>query len=383
MEAGREWLEELRGHLNDQKWLASHADFIYSTLEFALNYPPQVGDAIESLIAVCPFMFTRSDFKRWSSLLIDALLNAQLFQDEELQSRIWTQMGENYYMAGQHSEARDAFEAALQHAQQGHTDEMLLSAYVGIIKLQSTRLDAGFNQQFVQEALALSRQVNDRDACARIYSELVGVHTRRHETLTAIGYGQTAYCYWHKKGKLLDKARTAFMLAEAYRIAGHLRQAEYFLDEAASLFNQANYSPAYWLITYETGILYLHLRKYQYAQQWLMIAVQEAAKLEQVHNLALSYHSLGIALTGLKQFDEAEKQLQAALAIWEQLDHHYHYAHAYHALGYLEGRRNRIQQALDYFETALRESNKIPGAQAKQTLQQMIRETLAELNEPT
>jgi len=92
---------------------------------------------------------------------------------------------------------------------------------------------------------------------------------------------------------------------------------------------------------------------------------------------------LGIALTGLKQFDGAEKQLRVALAIWEQLDHHYHYAHAYHALGYLEGQRNNIQQALNYFDTALRESSKIPGTHARHTLQQMIRETIAELNEPT
>ena len=127
---------------------------------------------------------------------------------------------------------------------------MLLAAYVGIIKLQSTRLDASFNQKFVQEALGLARQVNDLDARTRIYSELIGVHTRRHETLAAIGYGQTAYCYWHKMGKQLDKARTAFMLAEAYRIAGHLQLGEYFLDESASLFNQVNYAPGYWLINH-------------------------------------------------------------------------------------------------------------------------------------
>lgn len=383
MEARRERLDQLREHYHDHDWLAAHADTLYVTLEAALNSPPQINDAIECLIAICPYMFTRSDFKRWSSLLFDALINAQLLQDNELQTHIWAQMGEGYYMAGQHREARRAFETALERAKQGRTQEMMLAAYIGIIKLQSYRLDASFNLDFVQEALALAQRVGDLALQMRLFSALTFVFTRRHETQAAISYGQMAYAYWHQTNNPLEKARTAFMLADAYRNAGNLGQADHFLEEAASLFTQVDYAPSYCLIAYETGVLYLYRQEYVSAQQWLMIALREAARSEHPYNLALCYHSLGIAQTGLKQFSEAECSLREALMIWEKLDHAYHRAHAYHALGYLEGQRGNTQQALEYLNVALTKSLGIPEMPARHMVEQLIRETITELDGPT
>jgi tetratricopeptide (TPR) repeat protein len=325
----------------------------------------------------------RSDFKRWSSLLFDALINAQLLQDDELQARVWAQMGESYFVAGQHSEARQAFETALQRARQGRTQEMMLAAYIGIIKLQSFRLDDGFNFAFVQEALALAQQVGDLALRMRLFSALTFVFTRRHETHLAISYGQTAYAYWYKTNDVLEMARAALTLADACRLAENLVQADRFLDLAASLFNKVEYAPSYFLIAYETGVLYLHHQEYVSAQQWLIIALREAAKTDYSYNLALAYHSLGIAQIGLKQFDQAEKQLLEALAIWEKLDHRYHHAHNYHALGYLEGERGNKKQALEYLYTALNECLETPEIQAQHVLEQMIRSTIDELNELT
>jgi tetratricopeptide (TPR) repeat protein len=383
MAAVREFLDNLPQHKHDPKWLAAHADRLYNTLESALNQPPQVNDAIEGLIAICPYVFTRSDFKRWSSLLFDALINAQLLQDDQLQARVWAQMGESYYMAGQHSEARQAFETALERARQGRTQEMLLAAYIGIIKLQSYRLDEGFNIEFVQEALLLARQVGDLTLQMQLFTALTFVFTRRQETQTAINYGQMAYIYWHKTGNVLETARTALMLADAYRLAENMAQAERFLEVAASLFTEVEYARSYWLIAYETGVLYLHHQEYVSAQQWLMLALREADKLDHPYNLALSYHSLGIAETGLKRFDAAAKSLQSALSIWEKLDHLHYRAHVYQALGYLEGQRGNIQEAFDYLHAAQRVCSQTPEMHAREYLEKLIADSIAELNELT
>ncbi len=383
MAALRERLDDLLEHKNDLKWLAAHADTLYGTLESALNHPPQINDAIEGLIAICPYVFTRSDFRRWSSLLFDALVNAQLLRDDDLQARVWAQMGESYYIAGQHSEAQQAFETALERAQQGRTQEMLLAAYIGIIKLQSYRLDGGFNLEFVQEALLLARQVGDLALQMRLFSALTFVFTRRQETQAAISYGQMAYIYWHKTGNILEAARTALMLADAYRLAENLAQAERFLEVAASLFTQVEYARSYWLVAYETGVLYLHRQEYVSAQQWLTLALREAGKLEHSYNRALSYHSLGIAQTELKQFSAAEQSLEAALVIWERLDHLHYRAHAYQALGYLEGQQGNVQAALDYLHAAQRVCSQTPEMQARQYLEQLINDSIAELDELT
>jgi tetratricopeptide (TPR) repeat protein len=383
MEALREHLDELREHCHDVHWLAAHADRLYTTLEVALNSPPQVNDAIEGLIAISPYMLTRSDHKRWSALLVDALVNAQLLQDDELQAHIWAQMGEGYYVAGRHSESRLAFETALERAGQGRTREMILAAYIGFIKLQSLRPDAGFNTTFVQEALNLARQLGNTTLQARLYSALTFVFTRRQETQAAIGYGQTAYACWRQIGNRLEMARAAFMLADAYRLVGNLVQADQFLETAASLFTRVEYASSYYLVTYETGVLYLHQQEFISARQWLMLALQEAIKLEHPHYIALAHHSLGIAQIELKRFSEAEKSLREALAIWAKLDHKHHHAYVFHALGYLEGRRGYPQKALLYLNMALKKCYEAPEMDARQTLERLIRETIAELHEMT
>jgi tetratricopeptide (TPR) repeat protein len=383
MAAVRERLDELLVHKTDLKWLAANADMLYGTLESALNYPPQVNDAIEGLIAICPYMFTRSDFKRWWSLLFDALIGAQLLQDDDLQARVWEQIGESYYVSGQHLEAQQAFETALERARRGLTQEMLLAAYIGIIKLQSYRLDNSFKLELTSEALVLAQQVGDLNLQMRLFSALTFVFTRRHETRTAMGYGQTAYAYWHKTGNAIEMARTTLMLADACRLIENLVQADRFLEVATSLFTQMEYNPSYCLIAYETGVLYLYYHEHATAQQWLLLALREAEKTGHSYNLALSYHSLGIAELGLEQFDEAEDYLQKAHVLWDKLDHHYHHAHVYQALGYLEGQRGNIRLAQSYLTAALKKCALAPDMQARQILETLIRDSISELNELT
>jgi tetratricopeptide (TPR) repeat protein len=379
MEALRERLDELREHFQDQKWLAAHADSLYATLDSALNSPPQANDAIECLMAICPYLFTRSDFQRWSPLLFDALLNAQLLQDNELQMRIWAQMGEGYYVAGQHREARNAFETALERARDGRTQEMMLAAYIGIIKLQSLYLDPLFNSDFVKHTLELSKQVNDPVLQAHLDQAVSVAHRHRGDTVAALAYGQIAYVRWHKLKDTLQMARTAFMLADSFRIAQCDIQAKRFLDLSASLFAQTDYAPAYCLIAYEEGVLYLKRKELDAAQQWLTIALDEANKLDHLHLAAMSRQSLAIAQIELENYVQAEKNLRQVLLLWEKLQDWFYQANAFQALGYLEMRRGNKTRAQEWLQEGLNICNRVPAMPFRQMIEQLINETISEL----
>jgi tetratricopeptide (TPR) repeat protein len=381
MEALRERLDELQEHLKDQKWLAAHADSLYSTLDSALNSPPQANHAIECLIAICPYLFTRSDFRRWSSLLYDALLNAQLLQDNELQIRVWAQIGEGYYMAGQHQEARNAFETALERAMEGRTQEMMLAAYIGIIKLQSLYLDPLFNSSFLKHTLELSKQVNDPVLQAHLDQSVSVAHRHRGDTVAALAYGQIAYARWHKLKDTLQMARTAFMLADALRIAQRDSQAKRFLDLSATLFAQTNYAPAYCLIAYEEGVIYLKRGEFDAAQQWLTIALDEANKLDHLRLAAMSRQSLAIAQTELENYTQAEKNLRFVLSLWEKLQDSFYQANAFHALGYLEMCRGNKIRAQEWLQQGLNTCNQVPEMPFRQMIEQLINETILELDE--
>ncbi len=379
MEALRERLDELRGHFHDQKWLAAHADSLYSVLDSALNSPPQANDAIECLIAICPYMFTRSDFQRWSSLLFDALLNAQLLQDNELQMRVWAQMGEDYLLIGRHQEAQKAFRTALERAREGRTKEMMLEAYIGIIKLQSLHLDNCFDFPFIQAALALARQLGDLAYQAKLHRALALAYAHRGETRASLGHGQTALACWHKLNDKFEMAQAAFTLAVACRAANRLEQGERFLKLAASLFTQTEYALSYCLIAYEEGVLYLHRGEHEIAQQWLMIALEEAVKLDHRHYIAMCHHSLGITLIELKDYGDAEVNLRKALSGWEELKSLFYQANGYHALGYLEAQQGNLTKAHDWLNRGLALCPQIPDMPLRQMTEQLIVDTIAEL----
>jgi len=380
MELLSDWLEQLRGHYQDYAWLTEHTDVLYQTIESALNYPPQVNSAVEGLIAICPYMFTRSDYRRWSGLLFDALLNAQLIQDNEYQMRLWAQMGEGFYIAGRHEQARQAFNTALERARQGRTKEMMLSAYIGIIRLQSLKLDASFDARFVREALELARDVGDGELQASLHQALALAFTHRGETQAALGYGQMAYAYWHRTAQPLEMGRTAFILSHACRVAKQLPQAERYLRLAQDQFTKTGYTRQFYLISYEEGVLRLENQDYETAQQLLEMAVQEAQQLEQPVYVAMSLHSLAIVQIELALFEEAERNLHAALAMWEQMDNRFYQANCCHALGYLDSKRGDMKQALAWLRRAEALCDDIAEVPLREMVRQLVADTVLELN---
>lgn len=310
--------------------------------------------------------------------MFDALLNAQEVQDNELQMHIWAQMGESYYIEGKHQEALSSFETALQRARDGRTAEMMLSAYIGIIKLQSLRLDASFDAEFVKEVLALARQVEDMTLRARLHYTLAAAYAHREEIPAALEHAQMSYARWYMLKNSLEMARTAFILADIYRTVRGPQKAKDFLEIASLLFTQVDYNPSYCLLAYEEGLLYLEHLKYEAALQWLNIALEEALRIEHVHYIAMSYHSIAIAQIALQQYREAQANLKRALSRWEQLENPLYLANGYHALGYLEGLRGNIKYTREYLHRALESCSKIPDIALRQLTENRITETLAE-----
>jgi tetratricopeptide (TPR) repeat protein len=214
---------------------------------------------------------------------------------------------------------------------------------------------------------------------ARLHLELAVIYTQRYETHIALGHGQMAYAGWHSLQNSVEMARTAFVLSDAYRMAKKPEKAEVFLELASSLFTQLEYGPSYCLIAYEQGLLYLQHRKYEAAQQWFMIALEEGFRLNHAYYIAMSRHSLGIAQTELHQYTNAEANLKAAIPLWEQLENWFYLTNTYHALGYLEGRKGNIVLAENRLKKALIISTKIPDLAVRQWIEQWIIDTIAEL----
>src|SRR5262245_55840775 len=113
----RDWLERARQNKNNSRWLTDHENELYAATKEGLNRPPTFHNAVELLMLLIPhFMFVIYHYKLWNPLLLEALLQAQLLQDNEMQIDILTQLGEAYLALGKNQAARDAFEIALGRA---------------------------------------------------------------------------------------------------------------------------------------------------------------------------------------------------------------------------------------------------------------------------
>jgi tetratricopeptide (TPR) repeat protein len=288
-------------------------------------------------------------------------------------------MGEGYIKSSQHREAREAYETTLERARNDHSPETVLSAYIGMIKLQQLRLDATFDDHFVHAVMALAQHVPGLALHAQLHQALGAAYVHFGETHKALGHGQTAYGLWHRLANNVEMARTSIVLADACRIAQRPNQAERFLRLASSLFARTDYAPSYCLTAYEEGILYLQSGDHEAARQWLTIALEEARVLDRPHYVAMSQHSLAIAQIELHMFLEAETNLHDALAMWERLENWFNQANIYQALGYLEGQRGNTLQAHRWLQQALELCPRIPETPFRDMIETLIQETIDEI----
>jgi len=324
--AARDWSQQIQDHPDDSQWLSRQEDTLYPVIQSSLYKPPAFHDAVELLMRVFPhYALVLFHVKRWSPLLLQALVQAQDLRDNEIQIRILTHIGEAYQTLDKNEAAYEAFQIALARAGEGQFKAMMLAAYIGLIRMQSVSMGDEYDPNLLTQALVLSHEIDDLALKAALHQSLslANIHTR--ETVAAIEHGQIAYVYWHYLKNDLERAKTLYLLSAAYRFMWRLKQAEELLQKAAEGFENTSYNRQYTFLAYEAGALYLQRKEYEAATQWLMMALREASNIDYTALIISSQHGLGIAQTGLGQFDEAEANLQHAINGWQTIKNYRNY----------------------------------------------------------
>lgn len=369
------WLEEVKHHYANHEWLTANRNKLYKTILRALIFDPAVDCAIEALVLVYPhYALTSTDFRRWSLLLQDALVQAQNIKDNTAQTQLWMQIGQGFILSGNYKTARGAFENALRRAEESEVMEMVMAAYIGLLEIQSLRHANDFMPGLVGNALKFSEQVSSLQLKAALHQVLAIIYTQRGEIRQALEHGQMAYAYWGKLDNKMEMDRMAYIMAHAYRVIWRIDLAERFLD----LMTHAQYARHDGLRFYLKGVIRLDCQDYRAALKFLSSALEKFVQLELPHHIASTYHALGLAQTGLRQYGEARLNLEIATRLWLELENTYEYGSALQALGYLEvcegkkmDARNKLAQALDICKKLL----KTP---LRQELEELIWETIDE-----
>ena len=366
---------DVRNHRDDYEWLESHLNNIHNEIQQQLEANPAVGEAIEMLNLVMPYVMTRNDYLRWEPLLYSGLQHAMTLRDNNLLIQLWANLGESHLQIGHYQTAAEAFDVALKRANRSAGTEDILLARIGVLK-STTIFKMEDVEQFISDTLDIAQSIQDMSLTARIHYTLAVAYTNRAETAKALGHAQIAYVCWHRLGNTFEKNRSSLIAAEACRVALCFEQAIHFLNTVDGHFTQ-NFDEA--LYTYQRGVILLEMARFDDALYWLEQALDTCLKLDRPYMAGAAQHALGLVLIEMDAFDDAYRHLRRALVTWQKIENRYQQAELLYALGYWHSRQNEPNQAQHLYLDALGLSESIVASPLLTDLRQRIQDDLTEL----
>lgn len=340
MPSCREWLDDVRLHKEDERWMDQHGDDILAAIRSCLAVSHQFEDGVDLLMAVFSYyaLYRVACTPCWISLLIDALLLAQERQDVEIETQLLAYVADGRMSQGDHETAYVTYNYVIEQAQAKANHDLELGAYTGLFWLQAVhqRQASFLDNRLIQDALTLAYLIGDPAKAARLHQALAAVYNQYHQSDKALQYGQMAYAYWFITKNRAEQAKAAYSVAAAYRAMNRFEMADTFLVIAMDVFSKTGYQRQYILTMYERGVLFWQRGLFAEAEQWLNQALVEAEILGVNFHIASATHALGQVYIDLGRLDEARVKLKTVLVSWKATNHIYYQATAWCSLACLE-----------------------------------------------
>lgn len=383
----RVWLERLDDREDNLTWLSPYEPELLDVLRRGLNFPPHYHDSIDLLSRIFPHFnerYSRPD--DWRGLLVDALVPAMDFRDARLKADVFRRIGELALKSGKAPAAQKMFEQSLADAEAGQHQAMMLSALIGLMKLQWFDLARQVDDTLVERAKQLAAEVYRADLQIEFYGALANLQFRQGHLLQALRFGRRALRLaeaWSDEGR---RGRMALSVAGIYRqisVVCHyraaLKRADVYLEQAAACLSETDYRWQFTVLAYEQGVLDLQCRDYEAAEQAFTTALEEAQRLKIDTYVTIARHGLGLAQTHTGRRSEARTNLGIVLEAWHKADNRYEEASTLQALGYLEQCEGNREQALEHLKQALSLCDELAEVPQTEALRQHINDSLAEV----
>lgn len=357
----RDWLRYIQNDSSDLSWLAPHEEALISVIQRDIYRDSEFHRAYDLLLLVFSyFSLTVRYLDKWVGVLMDALLQAQSLRDNERQVQILRWIGQAHLMMGKHDASHDIFAIALERADEGKIDHMMVASYAGLLKLYWFDLRQPLIHQVAEKAMETVRRVDDYRLKGELYDALAFAYARIGETQRALGYGQMAYIFWNVVQDNGGIGRTAFTLAEVYRYAARyedsdicLERALEFLEIARSNMAKTQHVWQHALIAYTQASIYFQRQQWNEAESWYQIALEEAVNMNRPQYVVVVRHGLGLTQAKLGLFDAARSNLQLVWASWNEMNNLFEQADVLYGLADLEVLAGNIRLARNHLNDAL------------------------------
>ena len=375
-------LIEAQQYYAEPGWLNTNSDNVIDALSKAFKSSSSPGEATNTLLLVYPQAIKGGEVKRWSKLLQDALSlqndfdATQAKRDDELAAQ---------FALSEHKKEMDAeFKIAMRRARKRLKPETILEAYLDIFKSQVYHQSPEeFSKEIAKSAIELARQVNIAESYAQLYLALAYAYSGWGDFERILKYARLAYEYFSSNKRYLEAGQSAFWVAFAERSMGvnsgnmqFYSIAQDWLDKSGAMFLKTSYPHQYAVIAHEKSVLFLLNRHYEQARQWAEVALKDA---QNDYTIAITRHTLGMALSYLGQYDKASENFERSQAYLEGYNYNSQLASLMHARAYNQFLQKNIQGAISFVERGLALLEDLPKTPQHDKLRVQLEESLASL----
>ena len=370
----KEQLKLFRECSSDNEFLKANQKQLEKLLFHTLNTDATFHEAVDTLLAVAPFMHKQDDQTPWQRISWDALVGALNLKDGGLQAQILTIFSRFHMLEGNHNLARQSIEKARDRAIEQNNDVALLLAYIRFFELFVFQPVDISPSDVIQPVLELAARVNQPPLSTQLHYALAHFNNHWGDWERALGHGQCAYALARYYGDNDNLARAAYLLVTICR-SSYCRAAKHFLQVA--LATDFSSLPAHDKMTslMHKSALHYEMGKVAEAAEGYSAALKLTEMLKRPYYRASCLQGLALAQIRLRQFDDAGANLRRAGKLWKRHGSTLDRASHRFTEGFLEAWQGNDLIALELFDDALVMCDDIPAMASRDALRKLILET--------
>lgn len=378
----KEQLRLFRECSTDNEFLKANQQHLETLLSHTLNTDATFHEAVETLLAVAPFVHKQDDQSPWQRLTWDALVGALNLKDGGLQAQVLTVFSHFQMVEGNHRAARQSIENARERALEQNNEVALLLAYIRFFEFFVFEPRDITPADVVQPVLELAARVNEPHLSTQLHYALAHFYNQWGDAERALGHGEVAYALARYHGDKDNLARAAYLMVTICRLR-YLRVAKHFLQVA--LTTDFSSLPAHDKMTslMHTSAMYYEMGKFEEAAAGYSAALKLTERLKRPYYRASCFQGLALAQIRLKRFDDARVNLYRAGKIWAKRGNPYDLANHRFTQGYLEGWAGNRDIALELLDEAVMLCDDIPSMASRDALRKQILDTRQQIVDGT
>ncbi|MCI0398859.1 MAG: tetratricopeptide repeat protein [Chloroflexi bacterium] len=353
------WLTLLEDTTDPAALIVAHYDSLLRAVEILLQDETAFNLLYRLLDVLYMSAYNAGDWDRWLVYLQKALTVSQKLGYTSEEARLIDLTGDLLVQKGDFKGAADAFRTSIaNYLEQGN-----LSRYSNTLsKLATLYGSQGQATQAInlcQEALRVSKRINDELMTAQINLSLSIIYFQMREWPMALASAQRAHLYFKNVNNY------PFMLKALTNMANNLiwlqewERATNVIHEAIGIATQLNDLQTLVTLRIGSGVIAYKQTHYLTAEAAWQEALRLNSQLQEPGGQAAIYNNLGMVYTKLGEWAVAEEMLRQALAIYEFSGSTYQWANSmdnladlYEAKGDTAIFRRVLQEAIARLETA-------------------------------